>query len=230
MYKVNFYKGDYLERQQQANKDGCMAYVEHHFNSSPDPAAGYAVVITGSNASQTSRNWGRWYAAAVSREFDIPIGGDQGIMMGGYNGRGDYNLKFTDMPAILAEPLFASNPLHAQFIKSDSGQERLARILCESIQRFFQKDGTIGFSVGHKYKISSPNDRGTAVYGGGVEADFAEAVLEKAKVLIEGVQSPQQEREIKVVKDGTVLWKQAVDADADISWDPVRCTLRIEQF
>jgi hypothetical protein len=227
MYSVKFYKGDYHNRQVQANQDKCVAYIEHHFNSSSDVAAGYSVVITGSNASQTSMNWGRWYAAAVSREFGIPIGGEQGIVVGGYGSRGDHNLKFTDMPAILVEPLFASNPQHSGWIRSDDGQERLARILCESVQRFFQKGGLLGFSVGHKYKTSNTRDRGASVYGGGVEADYAEAVLEKAKEIIENVQDIQQEREIRVIKDNTIIMKQVVDADANISWDNVRGILRI---
>lgn len=227
MYQVRFYKGEYIDRQRQANADGCVAYVEHHFNSSPSSTANYTVVITGANASQTSRNWGRWYAQAVSREFDLPMGGDQGIMVGGYNGRGDYNLRFTNMPAILLESLFGSNPQHCEWIRSDSGQQRLARILCESIQRFFQKGGLIGFSVGHKYKTSSPNDRGAQIQGGGWEADYAESVLEKAKALIEGIEQPQEQREIRVLQGDQLLWQQSVDADAEIFWDPVRGVLRI---
>jgi len=228
MYKVNFYMGDYGDRQRQANEDKCVAYVEHHFNSSSSPAANYTVVITGANASQTSRNWGRWYAAAVSREFNIPIGGDQGIVVGGYDGRGDFNLRFTEMPAILLEPLFASNPQHAVWIAGEEGQGRLAQILCDSIQRFFQKGGLIGFSVGHKYKSSNPNDRGAAVLGAGSEADYAETVLEKAKALLEKIEEVPQEREIKVVQGDAVLWKRGVDADSTVVWDPVRGVLSIE--
>ena len=166
MYEVRFYTGDYAARQRQANADGCAAYVERHFNSSPSPAAAYTVVITGANASQTRRNWGRWYAQTVAREFDVPVGGDQGIMVGGYNGRGDFSLRFTEMPAILLEPLFGSNPQHAEWIRTDASQARLARILCDSIQRFFQKGGLIGLSVGHKYKVSQPNDRGAKILWG----------------------------------------------------------------
>ncbi len=58
MYQVRFYKGDCAARQRQANADGCAAYVEHHFNSSPSHAAAYTVVITGANSSQISRNLG----------------------------------------------------------------------------------------------------------------------------------------------------------------------------
>lgn len=227
MYQVNFYKGDYGSRQKQANEDGCVAYVEHHFNSSTDPNAGYSVVVTGSNASQTSKNWGRWYASAVSREFNIKIGGDNGILVGGYNGRGDANLRYTEMPAILLEPLFASNPLHVNWLRGEEGQMRLASILSESIQRFFQKGGLIGFSVGHKYKASSPNDRGAAVVGGGFESDYAEAVLNKAKVMIEEANAPQADRDIKIIQNGKFVSTLAVDPDSDVTWDRTRGVLSI---
>jgi hypothetical protein len=228
MYKVRFYEGDYLKRQQKANEDDCVCYVEQHFNWSSSPSANYAVVVTGYNASQTSKNWGRWYANAVAREFDIPISGDRGILVGGFNGWGDFNLRFTEMPAILLEPLFCSNPQQAEWIRSDEMQNRLARVLGESIQRFFPGGGLVAFSVGHKYKKSHPNDRGAKVYGGGVEADYAEEVLKKAKIMLEDIDKPVEDREIKVVRGDEVLWKQSVDPDSDILWDPVRGVLRIK--
>jgi len=229
MYRCKFYKGDYRERQEQANADRCAAYVEHHFNSSTSPTASYAVVITGANASQTSRNWGRWYAQAAAREFSLSVGGDQGILVGGFDGRGDFNLRFTDMPAILLEPLFASNPRQAEWIRSDDGQGRLARILYDSIRRFFQGGGLIGFSVGHKFKRSAPNDRGAAVVGGGWEADYAEQVLLKAQSLLEEVVEPQREREIQVVAGDEILFRQIIDVDADVTWDGMRGVLRIDR-
>lgn len=229
MYQCKFYKGDYRERQVQANADECVAYVEHHFNSSVSTTAGYAVVITGANASQTSRNWGRWYAQAVAREFGQTVGGDQGILVGGFDGRGDFNLRFTSMPAVLLEPLFVSNPQQAEWVRSESGQTRLARILCDSIRRFFQNGGLIGFSVGHKYKRSSPSDRGAAVAGGGWEAEFAEKVLLKAKAMLEQVETAQEERQVQVVAGDQVLFTQVIDVDADVTWDSVRGTLRIDR-
>jgi hypothetical protein len=128
----------------------------------------------GSNASSTSCNWGKWYCSSVSKEFGTA---DKGIQIGGFNGRGDGNVKHTAMPAILLEPLFASNPKHASIIRSESGQQKLAQVLVDSIQRFFPNGGLIAFSVGHKYKTSSPNDRGADVFGGGSEADFAEGIV-----------------------------------------------------
>jgi len=228
MYQVKFYKGDYRARQEQANADQCIAYVEQHFNSCDNAGVGYSMVVVGSNASQTSKNWGRWYAAAVSREFSTSLGGDSGIKVGGYNGRGDANLRFTDMPAVLLEPLFCSNLAQAALIKSEEGQARLARILCDSIQRFFQKGGLLGFSVGHKYKTTNANDRGAAIVDGGWEADFAEAVLEKTAAMLTQVQPSQAAREIRIIEKGNVVATHAIDPDADVEWDPVRGVLIVK--
>ncbi|MEI7725117.1 MAG: N-acetylmuramoyl-L-alanine amidase [Bacteroidota bacterium] len=227
MYKVKFYKGDYDQRQYQANADGAVAYVEQHFNSSESASPDYSVVIVGSNASNTSRNWGRWYAAAVAKEFNTQAKGDNGIVVGGYNGRGDDNLKLTKMPAVLLEPLFASNYLQAGIIRSDSGQNRLARVLVDSIKRFFPDGGLIAFSVGHKYKTSSPNDPGAALYGGGFEAEYAEKVLVKAEQLLTAITSIETDRTIRMFKNDILVYTQTIDSDANVTWDGTRGILRI---
>jgi hypothetical protein len=180
MYTVRFYKGYQVQRQRDANADGAICYIEHHFNSCTDPKAGYTVVIVANNASHKSREWGKLYARLVSGEFGTKIGGDSGIKVGGYGGRGNYLLRYTSMPAILVEPLFASNPHNAAIIKSEDGRERLARALVESIREMFPDGGLVAFSVGHKYNTRKPDDRGASVAGGGNEADYVEMVLEKA--------------------------------------------------
>ncbi len=182
-YEIRYYRGDYGDRQAKANTDSCEAYVEHHFNSGRKEN-GYTVCIVATNASQKSKDWGRWYANTVAKEFKTSVSGDDGIVIGGFNGRGNNNLYYTNMPAILLEPLFASDPEQAKIIRSEEGQDRLARILADSIRHFFPEGGLIGFSVGHKYKSSSPNDRGTPVVGGGNEADFAEIVLKKTELIL----------------------------------------------
>ena len=227
MYTVKFYKGDYLDRQLAANKDKAAAYVEHHFNSSSSVMANYAVVIVGSNASQTSCNWGRWYAKAVAEQFGSRVAGDQGLLIGGFDGRGDGNVKHTGMPAVLLEPLFASNPQQADLIRSDAGQAALARILAESIRRFFPGGGLIAFSVGHKYKKSAPNDRGAALAGGGMEADFAEKVLQQAAELVAQEQPKPQPRMLRVMKGKQLLFETPVDEDAVLVWSSDRNLLAI---
>lgn len=183
-YRVTFYTGSYRSRQLQANADGAVCYAEQHFNSA-GPAADGAEAIVATNASETSKSWGRDYARAVSEEFDIPLRGDRGIVVGGYRGRGNSNLKFTAMPAILLEPLFCSNPDHAQWIRgADHAHDRLACVLADSIRAHFPQGGLVAFSIGHKGKPSHPVDRGAAVVGGGWEADYAEVVLHKAAALL----------------------------------------------
>jgi hypothetical protein len=230
-YKVRFYKGDYRWRQKQANRDRCVGYVEQHFNGAANRRAGYAVVIVGYRSSQTSRNWGRWYAQQIGKEFGVPVGGQNGILIGGYGGRGNGNVKHTRMPAILLEPLFGSNPQHAEIIRSSDGQNKLAKILADSIIEAFPKGGTIGFSVGHKYKTSRPWDRGVPIYGGGTEADYAEIVMEKAKALLENydpskIEQPKEEEDdkpdndIRIIKDGKEIWLHTeTDEDDNILWD-----------
>lgn len=186
-YDVKFYRGDYLDRQDGANEDRAICYVEHHFNSWTDPSVDYSMALVGSNASTKSCDWGRWYAKRVSLEFGTELGGEEGLFRPERCGRGDASLYYTHMKAILLEPLFASNPAQAGWMKSDVGQARLARALVDSILWAFPEGGLVAFSVGHKYKTSKPDDRGAAVYGGGNEADLAEVVLLKAEhILMQG--------------------------------------------
>jgi len=229
MYRVRFYKGDYVDRQRAANRDGCVAYVEQHFNSAAGTAGNYATVIVGSNASNTSKNWARWYARAVADSFGIGMAQSDGVVVGGFSGRGDGNVKFTKMPAVLLEPLFANNPVHAQWIRSEEGQARLAQILADSIERCFPEGGTVGFSVGHKYKASNPNDRGAAVYGGGTEADYAEAVLGRAAALLEAKRAPAIARPFAVLVNNQEVWRYDADPDAVVRYDALRGILFIDE-
>ncbi len=229
MYQVRFYKGDYVDRQRAANRDHCVAYVEHHFNSAAGSAGNYAMVIVGSNASNTSKNWAQWYARAVASSFGLGLAQGNGVVVGGFSGRGDGNVKFTDMPAILLEPLFANNPVHAAWIHSEEGQDRLAQILADSIERCFPDGGTVAFSVGHKYKASSPNDRGAAVAGGGTEADFAEIVLNKAAAILVGKRVPAAARPFAVYVNNREVWKFDADPDAVVRFDQLRGILFIDE-
>lgn len=226
MYKVKFYKGEYLDRQRAANKDKAVAYVEHHFNSA-GPTANYALVVVGSNASQTSVNWGSWYAKAVAEQFGTQVYRPDGVARGGLDGRGDGNVKHTAMPAVLLEPLFVSNPRQADIVRSASGQAALARILAESIRRFFPQGGLIAFSVGHKYKTSRPNDRGAALAGGGTEAEYAEIVLKQAAALLTEAQPEPQPRMLRVMQGEKLLFETQVDEDAVVVWSSDRHLLYI---
>lgn len=187
-YQVKFYKGDYSSRQRQANTDKATCYVEHHFDAGSE-TANYAMSVVATNSSIKSRGWGKLYANLVNDEFQevAKVGGASGLSIGGYEGRGNYNLLYTHMPAILVEPMFASNPEHAKVIRSEEGQRRLAKVLVDSITQEFPNGGLVAFSVGHKYKTSSPLDKGAALAGGGWEGDYSEKVLLKAQELLEAI-------------------------------------------
>ena len=118
------------------------------------------------------------------------------------------------MPAILVEPLFASNPDHAAWIRSEAGQDRLAQILADSIRRCFPDGGRLAFSIGHKYKTTSPNDRGAAVHGGGTEADYAEIVLGKAAALLAVADKPAAARPFAVMVDNREVWRYDAETGA----------------
>lgn len=194
MYTCKIYGGGYYARQMAANKDKAIAYFEQHFNSATSPSARYSSVVVANNCSQTSLDWAKNYLVILSEQMGInpPNGG--GILVGGYQGRGNFNLKFTDMPAILGEPCFVSNPEQAELVKSEEGRQGLAQVLADSIKMTFPDGGLIGFSVGHKYKDDKPNDRGASVIGEDPnpddnislnEADHAEDVIQRAIQLLE---------------------------------------------
>lgn len=178
MYTVTFYKGSYKSRQNQANTDRCDVYVEHHFNSSDKPSANYCAVVLADNCSAKSKAIAADYVQRVSSAFGIKAYNGNGLMVVESDGRGNGNLKHTNMPAVLLEPFFCSNPDAAKVLKSEAGQEQLARILMETIKAQFPNGAKVGFSVGHKYKPNS-KDMGAAVHGGGREAEYAELILQK---------------------------------------------------
>jgi len=204
-YDVRFFTGSYRTRQKLANDWGADLYVEHHFNSADASQANqpnYPLVVVAVNASERSKVWGQSYVRKVSallgpffgatyapRSFGDPHFGVKvgGFSAGGINNRGDYNLRFTNMPAILLEPAFVSNATHAKVITTLDGKSLFAKALIQSIQEILPDGGKVAFSVGHKGKPSKPNDRGAAVVGhpDTSEADEAEKVLILAEQLLE---------------------------------------------
>lgn len=186
-YEVKFYSGEYENRQKNANADKAICYVEQHFNGG-GTTANYALCNVATNAGQTSKNLARVYTAKIAAAFLVPLANNNfakgGVSVGGYRLRGNKNLIHTNMPAVLLEPLFASNPKHAAWIKSDDGQKKLALAIVETIREFFPAGGLVAFSVGHKGKPSKPFDRGVPLAGGGVEADYAEKVLKLAAAML----------------------------------------------
>lgn len=187
-FQTLFVKGDYPARQRQANAANAVLYIEQHFNGGSAEAS-YALANVGTNSGAKSKSIAKDYVDEICAAFGVKAANNDfatgGVSVGGYKGRGNGNLTLTNMPAVLLEPLFATNPKYAEIIRSEDGQRNLASCLVRTIKRNFPQGGLIAFSVGHKYKTSEPADRGVALAGGGTEADYAEKVLLKAKEMLE---------------------------------------------
>lgn len=186
-WEPRIYKGDYIERQHQANEDAAICYCEQHFNSFDDPETNYTVCVVGSNASRTSKAWGEYYSSVISDAFDID---DRGIKIGGFGGKGDNNLKHTNMPAILMEPFFLSSHEGIVWLMEYGHwiYSILAFALTDSIKTFFPNGGIVGLSVGHKYKTSNPDDHGARLplnlNSNYYEADFSDAVINQVASIL----------------------------------------------
>jgi len=188
--RVKFYAGDYKERQEAANHDGAAFYFEGHANAAANSNADYALCVVATNASQKSIQVARGLANAwgpivnVSGDSSQNVGYKDGVKIGG---RGNGNLRYTDMPAVLGEPLFASNPEQALEFETEEGIQRIATALAATIRSNFPRDSLIAFSVGHAGKTSNPHDRG-AVWSGArfeTEADFVQAYMRVAANLLD---------------------------------------------
>lgn len=177
-YTVKFYTGDYPERQEAANKDGAICYVEHHFNSKEydDPKAtadNPIMTIVAHDASATSKSWASLYSSFVQKGlkhagFDFPLFAGSGVLQREFKERGDYNLRFTKMPAILVEPMWLSDIPSALALLGRDGRkphvfDYLAAALADSVKQTFPDGGLVAASIGHMGKTSQPFDRGAPI-------------------------------------------------------------------
>lgn len=201
-YRVVFVTGDYRARQERANQLGAALYLEGHANSSTNQRADYAMCVVGSNASATSKEIGRELAAAFGTAFDV--GGDKDTDVGygdgiRQDGRGDGNVRYTDMPAVLMEPGFCSNPEQARLMESEDGLNTAARIIFNTVSNHITSGATIVLSVGHIGKRSAPNDRGAVWLGErfDTEAAYAHAYMNRAAVMLRGRSSEIEAEQVK---------------------------------
>lgn len=188
MYTPEILNGNYRDRQRRANELNALFYYEQHFNSVGGPAAqtaDYACSVVASNASQTSKAVGRDLAVRWATALGTRVGGGaRGLIVGG---RGEGNLRYTAMPAVIGEPLFVSNPGQAELVRTPETQHAIAKVVANVIREWFDKPGIIALSVGHKGKVPDL-DRGAKVYGGGFEAHYAEQVIQQIAVMLQGVE------------------------------------------
>lgn len=188
-YDVQFFDGDYRARQQKANQWGADLYLEQHFNSSHNHGVNFPLAIVGRNASRVSKALAAQYVQMCYQALPTlytrePPG--TGVLIGGYQGRGNGNVYYANCPSVLLEPMFISNMQAAQFIVTAEGQQQLANITAMFIRLALPDGGKVALSIGHKGKTSNPHDRGAQSVLGDMEADLAEQVLILVKGLLDG--------------------------------------------
>ena len=172
-------QGDYPDRQEAANAFGAKLYIEQHFNAiagdKETDSDNYALSLVAHNASNMSRDIAAFYSAWAAECTGLH---DAGVLQRKYRERGDYNLRFTDMPAFIAEPCFISDASQEKWAASDAGRESLAMVLVRTVEHFLPKGGRIALSTGHKYK--SKYDPGAVGPGRNTEAELADGVIDRA--------------------------------------------------
>lgn len=191
MYRTKVYTGPYAERQRKANMDNADVYLEVHANSVEAGDVDYALSVVSSKHSATSYELAAELARAFGTAFDVGhptnVGYDDGVRVGG---RGDGNLAYTAMPAVLIEPGFGSNPKQARLMESDSGIETAASIIVRTIIRFWPAGASVALSVGHKG--NKPKDMGAAWAGERFqwEAEWADAVVNAVQTRFSALNAP----------------------------------------
>lgn len=179
---------DYRDRQLYANARGADCYIEGHYNANlydkPGTQDNPASCLVASNSGTKTREMAAFFAAQVSQTFGYPNGG---CVVTEPGDAGYWNLYYVKGNSLLLEPLYVSDPEQALMAQSELGQDRIAEIINGMVRKFYPDGGVIALSVGHKYKVSSPYDRGAPVVGtdGLGEADLAELYMKKAAVLLE---------------------------------------------
>lgn len=144
-YRVIMLAGPYAQRQRTANAAGAVCYFEQHLNAVDAPEPRYAMARVSERHSKTSAAWGTQYAALAAAATGYEVRSAGGLDVGG---RGDGNLRLTDMPAIIAEPCFISNPETARRLCATPFLDALALVAVASIVERFPA-GPIAISPGH---------------------------------------------------------------------------------
>ncbi len=178
--RVVFLTGDYAlrrVRQRQAAAEGCALTVDFHFNSN-GPAA-YGGEVYHKRGDAASRRVAERIVAGF-RSIGLPDHGSEPVKSGGRAGFIDAYAN----PAVLLEPLFVSNPKQAAWLHDAENFQKLAKAVAQVILESTCDKDTIGLSIGHLGKDSSPNDRGATCRGGDTEATHGEALARAVAELL----------------------------------------------
>ncbi len=182
--------GEYIDRQRKANEIGAVCYFEQHLNADGDRETDFSLGLVAANGSSKSEDWAVGYAHLANGSIALAMGLPDRAgwsNRAARKGRGDANLRYTAMPAIIGEPGFLSSPEFEEWANSNPGQRCLSLAVVQSVVSAFPEGGLVALSIGHLGKPSAPNDRGAVGHGGVTEVDIAEPVIRLAAKLLEAL-------------------------------------------
>jgi N-acetylmuramoyl-L-alanine amidase len=189
-YEILLPHGDYPDRQLKANVWKADVYIEQHFNSKLNDRAedsdNYSCVVVAHNAGKKSTEVAATYASLAAKRLGLANGG---VTKVGYGKAGDGNLRLTDMPAVLLEPLFVSDLSQAELASSPLGQDLLAQLIVDTVVTHFPNGARVALSTGHKYQ-DRKQDPGAPTANGLWEADLADAVVKLAAQKLTAIPGP----------------------------------------
>ncbi len=183
--RVVFLTGDYVGRgrhirQAQAKAERCALTVDFHFNSNGPAARGAEVYFKkGDSASKQVAQ----RIVAGFQKIGLPDHGDPVKASDDGEGRAQF-IDFYSNPAVLLEPLFVSNPEQVAWLHDDANFKKLGEVVATAILASTKDGDTVGLSIGHLGKDSSPKDRGATCRGHDTEAEHGEALAHAVEKLI----------------------------------------------
>jgi hypothetical protein len=171
------------ERQELAQKLGCVCVVDFHFNAAADSSEKGGEVIYQKNSAMSKE-----FAEAMWGEIRtaLPAHGAKPVKSTDDAPRAAY-INHYSVPTILLEPLFVSNDDQARWLHDFKGEnlKKLAALLTMGIKGHFLSGGAIGLSPGHAYKSSSPKDKGSKCRLGDFEVDHVLEIVRLVKEELE---------------------------------------------
>lgn len=216
-YKVVRLTGDYEAREAEARRRGCAMVWHQHLNSVGDPRPSYALVEIAEPTTQRELRCARDAAANYAKLLGGGLGAGDGVKVLKDGERGE-NIIDNTLEAYISEPLFASNPAQARWVAVPANQRALARAAVDAIKANYPDGSTIGLSIGHIGKTSSPRDRGAVVVGTGLtEAAVCTGIIAEMERLLKS-------KEDTMPKEDTMYWLiialfgTAADAGAFRDW------------
>lgn len=131
-YNASSLNADLMQRVQAANAWAADLYVSIHVNCVDDPAPAYYstwIYDTGGEAEKLAK--------AVHPQVVKATGAPDGSI----RTANFYVLRKTDMPAILTENLFISNPGQEAALKTDAMRDAIAQAHCDGILKYLGEGG-----------------------------------------------------------------------------------------